>query len=296
MQFKRWIMIIVLMGATALSAVGYTDRVLGWIGTRHLSQANDAYLENAFDKSLSGFLLLSSIKSGLAVVEGSEVGIGFNLELGDIVQPVYDYVDIAWKAALAGGSIIVGMQLALESLTLIDHWSLAGLLFLLAAKLLCSWLWPQRNGLHQGMREAVRFATTLTVACYLLLPLSVIGAAALSHHITRPMIEASHEELKRIEEELSPRQVNQSSLADLAEESLTNPSLKQKISETSAGIKKLISFLKTETDRIAALTLKLIAAYLFDCILFPLLFGLILITMIKGGVHYFFDLSRLKGP
>ena len=296
MQFKRWIMIILLVGATAMSAVGYTDRVLGWIGTRHLSQANDAYLENAFDKSLSGFLLLSSIKSGLAVVEGSEVGIGFNLELGDIVQPVYDYVDIAWKAALAGGSIIVGMQLALESLTLIDHWSLAGLFFLLAAKLLCSWLWPQRSGLHQGMREAVRFTTTLTVACYLLLPLSVIGAAALSHHITRPMIEASHEELKRIEEELSPRQVNQSSLADLAEESLTNPSLKQKISETSAGIKKLISFLKTETDRIAALTLKLIAAYLFDCILFPLLFGLILITMIKGGVHYFFDLSRLKGP
>ena len=37
-------------------------------------------------------------------------------------------------------------------------------------------------------------------------------------------------------------------------------------------------------------------AYLFDCILFPLLFGLILITMIKGGVHYFFDLSRLRGP
>jgi hypothetical protein len=295
LQFKRWIMIIALVGVTAVSAAGYTDHALSWIGARHLERANATYLDDAFDKSLTGFLLLSSIKSGLAVVEGSQVGIGFNLELGDIVQPVYDYVDIAWKAALAGGSIIIGMQLALKSLTLIDHWALTGLLFLLTARLLSRWIWPQRRGLHHGLQEAVRFATTLTVACYLLLPLSVTGAAALSRHITRPMIEQSHEELRRIEEEISPRQVDQAALADLAQESFSAPSLKKRITEASTGIQMLISFLKIETDRIAALTLKLIAAYLFDCILFPLLFGLILITMIKGGVHYFFDLSRIKG-
>ncbi len=295
MRFKRWLIIIALVGVTALSAAGYTDRALNWIGTGYLTRANNTYLDDAFDKSLTGFLLLSSIKSGLAVVEGSQVGIGFNLELGDIVQPVYDYVDIAWKAALAGGSIIIGMQLALKSLALMDHWLLAGSLLLLTAKLLSRWLWPRQSRLHQGIGEALRFATTLTVACYLLLPLSVTGAAALSHTITGPMIEASHQELRRIEEEMSPGKADQAALADLAQESFSAPSLKKKLSETSTGIQMLISFLKTETDRIAALTLKLIAAYVFDCILFPLLFGLILITMIKGGVHYFFDLSRLKG-
>lgn len=295
MRFKRWLIIIALIGVTALSAAGYTDRALNWIGTGHLARANNTYLDDAFDKSLTGFLLLSSIKSGLAVVEGSQVGIGFNLELGDIVQPVYDYVDIAWKAALAGGSIIIGMQLALKSLALMDHWLLAGSLLLLTAKMLSRWIWPRRSGLHQGIGEALRFATTLTVACYLLLPLSVTGAAALSHTITGPMIEASHQELRRIEKEMSPGKADQTALADLAQESFSAPSLKKKLSETSTGIQMLVSFLKTETDRIAALTLKLIAAYVFDCILFPLLFGLILITMIKGGVHYFFDLSRLKG-
>ncbi|MEJ2158062.1 MAG: hypothetical protein P8X96_22265 [Desulfobacteraceae bacterium] len=295
MRFKRWLIIIALVGVTALSAAGYTDRALNWIGTGYLTRANNTYLDDAFDKSLTGFLLLSSIKSGLAVVEGSQVGIGFNLELGDIVQPVYDYVDIAWKAALTGGSIIIGMQLALKSLALVDHWLLAGSLLLLTVKLLSRWLWPRQSRLHQGIGEALRFATTLTVACYLLLPLSVTGAAALSHTITGPMIEASHQELRRIEEEISPGKADQAALADLAQESFSAPSLKKKLSEASTGIQMLISFLKTETDRIAALTLKLIAAYVFDCILFPLLFGLILITMIKGGVHYFFDLSRLKG-
>ncbi len=296
MEFKRWIIVLLLAGAALLSAAGYADRAFNWIGVGHLSRANDHYLEDAFDKSLTGFLLLSSIKSGLAVVEGSQVGIGFNLEIGDIVQPVYDYVDIAWKAALAGGSIIVGMQLALKSLTLIDHWVLAGLLLLLTIRLIGRSLWPQRVGVHNTVREALRFTTTLTVACYLLLPFSVTGAAALSERITRPMIEQSHEELKRIEAQISPRNKDQAALADLAQESFSAPSLKQKISETSAGIQMLISFLKTETDVIAALTLKLIAAYVFDCILFPLLFGFILITLIKSGVHYFFDLSRIRGP
>jgi hypothetical protein len=84
-------------------------------------------------------------------------------------------------------------------------------------------------------------------------------------------------------------------LSDLAEQGLAGSSLKEKLSEVRAGIRMLISVLKTETNHIATLALKLIAAYVFDCILFPLLFGLILITMIKGGVHYFFDISRIRG-
>jgi hypothetical protein len=230
------------------------------------------------------------------VLEGSEVGVGFNLELGDIVQPVYDYVDIAWKAALAGGSIIVGMQLALQGLTFIDHWTLAGMLLFIAGGYITQWIRPQWLGLNKGLKEAIRFAATLSIVFYLLLPLSVAGAAALSYHITRPMIEESHEELKRINKEISPQSMDQGALADLAEGSFTSPSFKKRITDTVTGAQMLVTFLKTETDRIAELMFKLIAAYIFDCILLPLFFGLILITMLKGAVHYVFDLSKIKHP
>jgi hypothetical protein len=287
-------MIVALLSGAVLSAGGYTDRVFNWFGISYLTRANTDYLDDAFNKSLTGFLLLSSMKSGLAVVEGSEVGVGFNLELGDIVQPVYDYVDIAWKAALAGGAIIVGMQMALEGLPFIDHWTLAGLLLLLSVGYLTQWIFPKWLGLQKGLKEAVRFVTTLSIAFYLLLPLSVSGAAALSYHITRPMIEKSHEELKRINEEISPQSMDQEALTDLAGESFTSPSFKKRITDTVTGAQLLVTFLKTETDRIAELMFKLIAAYIFDCILLPLLFGLILLTMLKGGVHYVFDLSRVQ--
>lgn len=279
-----------------MSAGGYTERAINWCGVSYLTGANKDYLDDAFNKSLTGFLLLSSIKSGLAVVEGSEVGVGFNLELGDIVQPVYDYVDIAWKAALAGGSIIIGMQLALQGLTFIDHWTLAGMLLLLAIGQLTRWILPQWLGLNKGLQEAIRFAATLSIVFYLLLPLSVAGAAALSYHITRPMIEESHEELKRINKEISPQSMDQESLTDLAGESFSSPTLKKRFKDTVTGAQMLVAFIKTETDRIAELMFKLIAAYVFDCILLPLLFGLILITMLKGGVHYIFDLSKVQQP
>lgn len=293
---KRGLITAGLLAALFLAAAGLLDRGLDAAGLKYLTQTNSRYLDNAFQKSLSGFLLLSSIKSGLAVVEGSEVGVGFSLELGDVVQPVYDYVDIAWKAALAGGSIIVGMQLALRGLSLVDNWVLAGLLLALLLQLLTAWYRPNWRRLQDGCNAAVRLGTSMALAFYLLLPLSVTGAAALSGHITRPVIEASHEQLRQIDKEIKPRHLDQEVLADMAAEGLSEPSLKNRLADTAAGIRMLITFLKTQTEKVAALSLKLIAAYVLDCILFPLFFGLVFMTMVRSAVRYFFEIGPRRGP
>jgi hypothetical protein len=289
LYIKKWILLAGLLLGAIMSAMGLVDQGLDAVGLKYLSQANSRYLDNAFQKSLSGFLLLSSIKSGLAVVEGSEVGVGFSLELGDVVQPVYDYVDIAWKAALAGGSIIVGLQLALRGLNLLDHWVLAGVLLFLLLQMLTAWYLPDWRRMQDGFKEAVRFGTSMALAFYLLLPLSVTAAAALSSHITRPMIEASHEQLAQIDKEIKPRDLNQEVLAEMATQGLSGPSLKTRLADTAAGIRMLITFLKTQTEKVAALSMRLIAAYIFDCILFPLFFGLVFMTMVRSGVRYFFE-------
>jgi hypothetical protein len=286
---KRCILVFALVCALGLSATGLLDRGLDLCGLRYLSQANDRYLNDAFRKSLSGFLLLSSIKSGLAVVEGSEVGVGFSLQLGDVVQPVYDYVDIAWRAALAGGSILVGLQLALKGLDLVDHWVLAAVLLLALLRSLAAWWRPNWHWLLEWCGEAVRFGTSMAVALYLLLPLSVTAAALLSNHVTRPMLDASQEELKQIETEIRPRHLDQEVLADMAAQGLSGPSLKTRLADTAAGIKMLIAFLKGQTEKVAVLAFRLIAAYVFDCILFPLFFGLVFMTMLRSGVRYFFE-------
>jgi len=293
---KRCLLAAALIIAMGLSVTGFLDRGLDMCGLGYLSRVNDRYLDTAFQKSMSGFMLLSSVKSGLAVVEGSEVGVGFSLELGDVVQPVYDYVDMAWKAALAGGSILVGMQLALKGLGLVDNWVLAAVLFFALLQMLSSWCLPRWRRLRGGLGEAVRFGASTAVALYLLLPLSVTAAASLSDHITRPVLEASHEELRRIDDQIRPRHLNQEVLADMAAEGLAGPSLAKRLTDTAAGIKMLITFLKTQTEKVAALAFRMIAAYVFDCVLFPLFFGLVFMTMLRSGVRYFFEIERPAVP
>lgn len=288
---KRCLLSAALIIALGLSATGFMDRGLDVCGLGYLSRVNDRYLDAAFQKSMSGFLVLSSVKSALAVVEGSEVGVGFSLELGDVIQPVYDYVDMAWKAALAGGSILVGMQLALKGLGLVDNWVLAGVLLFVLLQMLASWCLPHWRRLRGGLGEVVRFGASTAVALYLLLPLSVTAAASLSDHITRPVLEASHQELRRIEAQIRPRYLNQETLADMAGEGLSGPSLASRLTDTAAGIRRLITFLKSQTEKVAALAFRLIAAYVFDCVLFPLFFGLVFMTMLRSGVRYFFEID-----
>jgi hypothetical protein len=289
---KRSLIIIGLLCTIILSATGTVDRGLYLCGLGQLEKANQRYLESAFDRSLAGFLLLSTIKSGLAVVEGSDIGVGFHLELGDIVQPVYDYVDIAWRAALAGGSILAAMQLAVKGLALIDHWVLAGLGLVLIGHCVAIWVFPNIKRLERGTKQAARFGTTLCMVLYLLLPLSITGATALSRYITGPVVDQAHEQLRELGSALSPEHLSQNFFSENSDTGFSANDLKSALASAGRGVQALISFLKIETERIAALTIKLVAAYLFDCILFPLLFGLILITIIKGSVRFVFDVGK----
>ncbi|NNG00723.1 MAG: hypothetical protein HKM93_15160 [Desulfobacteraceae bacterium] len=290
--WKKIALITGLFLLVVLSAMGILDRGMDIAGLKLLDETNAIYLEDAFDKALAGFLLLSAIKSGLAVVEGSEVGVGFNLELGDVVQPFYDYVDIAWTAALAGGSILTVMQLALKGLDIVDQWALTLLLSAILLFYVCKWWLFRKTEPHRILRQVVQFFFTLSIAVYLLLPLSITATAFLSQKITGPIITETNTRLEALEDFFAPEQLNRSFFAGTDASDLSTFDFRERLNRAGKGIKELIDYLKAATDELAELTIKLIAAYAFDCILFPLFFGLILMTMLKSGIGYVFDLKR----
>lgn len=283
---------LILIALIALAVTGILDRAFRQAGLAALARANQAYLDTAFDKALAGFLLLSGIKSGLAIVEGSEVGVGFSLEIGDVVQPLYDYVDIAWRAAMAGGTIIVMMQLALGGVDLVDHWVLALVLTVSLAGHLIRWVRPQAGGFYNAIMAFGRWGLTFCVILYLIMPLTVTLAAQLSKRLTAPLIEASHIELKELGETLTPEGLNERFFDDLDASGLSTLDIKSRLNAMRQGVRELVAYLQSKSEHMAALTLKLIAAYMFDCIIFPLFFGIILMTLLKTGVGQLFELSR----
>ncbi len=291
---KRAVILILLPAALVMAAGGVVDRGLGWCGLSRLKQVNERYLDSAFDGALAGFLILSGIKSGLAIVEGSSVGVGVNVELGDVVQPVYDYVDIAWRAAMAGASVIVVMQLALQGLAMVDHWALVLFLLIWFAWVLCGCIFPRARRAQCVLKAGSRFSAALCVVLYLILPLTITGASAVSQRITKPLIDNTQAQFETLGKVLSPEGLHRRFFPEgEGADELSTFDLKGKIAKMGQGVKALAAYLKLETERMAAATLKYIAAYLFDCILFPLFFGLILMTMLKSGVRYLFELDRL---
>ena len=278
----------VALAGMVLAATGLMDRALARAGLGELDRANHRYLDESYDSALEGFLVLSAVKSGLAVIEGSEVGIGFNLQVGDLVQSVYDYVDIAWKTVLAGGTILFMARLALDGVALTDHLVMVLTFFCLLMLAAGRCFLPNRKGMAQFLRSITATCTLLTVLLYLVLPLSVYGASRLSERITRPLIQQSYDAFDQISRTFTP---------EGAEDHLGGDEKGASPLETAIGVadryerlkkrlQELEAYLSEQGKNLAGTTFQLIAAYLFDCVIFPLAFVAVLILFLKGVPGY----------
>jgi hypothetical protein len=291
-KLKKIAVILILVLGVCLAATERVDQSLRTLGMKNLAEANDAYLKESMEKAVSGFLILSGIKTGLAVIEGSEVGIGFNLELGDVVQSVYDYVDIAWKTALAGGTVILLTRLVVQAVDLVDHWFLT--ITLLAALISCLIEWrPLRaDRALRVAKDAVFFLSVVSVVLYFVFPLSITGAALLSQKITDPLIRESQNSFESIKDEFSTENINRRLFPDQGQNDeswLTHLLFRGDTKQIKEYFKEQAEYFKEKSRDIAIWTLQLIAGYLFDSIVFPVTFFLLLFVVAKGALLYFFE-------
>ncbi len=291
-KISRAALLVLLIVGIVTAAAGLLELPIQKIGLGQVSEANDSYLSRSLDKAVTGFLVLSGIKTGLAVIEGSEVGIGFNLELGDIVQSVYDYVDIAWKTALAGGTVILLTRLALKAVGLVDHWCLAFALLAVSMMLMAKWFLPERSRIQRIMRETTFFTVVFTCVFYLVFPFAIAGAAFLSEKITDPLIQESQRSFENIKDEFTITEMSKRLFPDeLKEDEGWFPGLdiKKKLEKTGKHVKKQTEYFKEQSRRIAVWTLQLIAGYLFDSIVFPVTFFILLFVVTKAALLYMFE-------
>lgn len=288
------IIVLILLGATFFAATGHLDVWIHKCGGSVISDTNKEYLDESFDRSMKGFLVLSAIKGGLAVLEGSEVGVGFNLQVGDIVQSIYDYVDVAWKTSLAGGTILLLIQLLLQTTELFDHWCLFSLLLTSLLLFLLTWFRPKQKRLNRILKECLLFVSVMTVALYLILPVSIAGAAFLSKQITRPLVEEAQQGFESIQEDLTPTALNKRFFPESQEEDSLWSLLdfNAKLQNSKDAIIEMAAYLNKITEDFAIWTIKIIAGYLFDCIIFPLAFFIAVYILTKNLLAYLIGIRR----
>lgn len=154
-----------------------------------VTRAATARVDAAVERNQETFLTVSAALAAVAVVEGSNVGVGFDLQLGDVVQPVYDLVHFFWRLLLFSLLLLGGYKILMET-------GILGLGFTALGVALVCWgaglLTPAwRRRLH-GAARALALGGILFAY---LVPLALLATHWLSTTYTRDLTDRYREEI-----------------------------------------------------------------------------------------------------
>lgn len=277
---KRFLSLCFCVVLAALAFTGTLAPITNQLGTNALNRHNDEYLDTTFNQALAGFGVMSGVKTGLAIIEGSTAGVSvgatINLQVGDVVQSVYDYVDIAWRTLLTGCVTILSIQYLLKAAEMVSGYVLSLMLILLGVSLVFRWWGKRFARVRDVLRDVLSVSIVASLAIFYLLPISVWGASHLSRIITQPQIEEAQSGFKETKEALFPEDVD-------ASESFI--SIVKKMPER---VQQIAQSLKHRSIEMATWTIKLIAGYIFDCIVFPLTLFVLLLWLTRSVMRYVF--------
>ncbi len=273
---KRFVIIIFLIIAIILSGLDYTSKCMDFIYNQLHIKSSETYINESLEKSLITFSVLSAIKIGLAVIEGSEVGIGLGVEAGDVVQAAYDYVDFAWKIVLLSSAVLLGTKYILLTINYIDQWLIAITLLSILFLLLSKWFFSQNRFLVHLLRDISNYFIFICFGVLIIIPASISGGRFLSRKITAPSVKEAEKNLSIFRKAYFP---------DIKKD---NRDLWSEVKKIKTRINQVINFLSHKTSEFSLWILKIVAAYFFDTIGFPLLMLVFLIWFPKVLMKNFF--------
>jgi len=294
------------------------EAVFSNTGAGKISEGAERHIEQQREQALKGFLLLSALKVGLAVLRSSEVGFILNVRIGDLAVAVYDYVNFAWKVLLAAVAYYYMAGYLLKLASVVNIWFLWAALLSMLAWLLVLDLSPRSLRLRAVFSRSSMIASLLALLLYMGLPLSLVGAGWVSSHITgEPIVDAN-----RLYEDMGqsmPSLLDEGEGADLktgvshiqtstvtvpfpydGSDPLLAITETPKEDKDKASIFALLiprqkledlkKYLEERSRALASAVLRQTAAYLFNIVLFPML---MLITL-YFGFKYLLSLSMMK--
>lgn len=276
---KRLTIAGVLVVAAVVCATGGADAVLRVCGLGKLAGANEQYLTGSFDRAVRLFGVLSAAKVALAVVKGTQVGVGVGIQVGDVVQAAYDFVDIAWRTVLVSGVVLLGTRFLLHAAGLVDHWLLAGACVAGLAALLLAWYGRRLARAGTIARDLAALLVVCAVVAYVALPVSVATGAWLSRHTTARSLSDAEEGFTRLSTELSSAEGQGAGLLS-------------QLTDAAGRIAAVAGYLTRSAGQLSVATFRLVAAYVFDCLVFPLALLAVLLFGARAGGRYV--LARLR--
>jgi hypothetical protein len=261
---RPFLFAVVLLGIS-IGAACITGRIVNVMGVQQMVDANDEYLSGSLKKSGVAFGSLSAVKAGVAVIEGStvgvEAGVTADVQLGDAVQSIYDFIDMAWKITFFSSATLFLVRVILQQIAAFGP-PVMMIAFVSGAVILAVRNRNRNAWMLSGIfRRVFRFFLLCTVGIYIALPLTVGAARFLSYKITQPAIAEGMQAFEDLQQETSSESMNER-LFPPDEKLRDKLALTRKLRETGAWCSSL-------SLRLFDKGIRFCAGVLFDCLIFP---------------------------
>ena len=263
-----WTAVIVLAMAGAL--------------TGHIDRASEAQAENALKNALVTFAVARTLNGVISAAQGTEValepgGVGVVLSVGEILDPINDLVE-RFSAVMLIAASSLGLQTLLLGIT--SWWGVTAFLFVAAAGFLVV-IWAPRSTAAQYAGPALH-VLLLVLFVRFAVPVLIVGTTLISDAFlaskqaeATAILRDTTEDIDRINEDAQPATPGEQSLMDrlgeMIDESLESMRVGERMNE-----------LKESASNAAEHIVSLIAIFVLQTILLPLLFLWLFMAILKG--------------
>lgn len=157
---------------------------------------NNTYIDNSIKDTMHLLVPISVIKATADIIEGStasfEGGVifatsGFNIEFGDLFQPILEYINIAWKLLLVNLMFLYSVKFVLSgSVSVATPLLLIYLLSVITSYIISIWV-KSDNIIVESIRKVGSIIFISSLILFVVLPLTIFCTSFISNHTTEPL-------------------------------------------------------------------------------------------------------------
>jgi predicted membrane channel-forming protein YqfA (hemolysin III family) len=250
--------------------------------TGHIDRASEEQAENALTNALVTFAVARTLNGVISVAQGTEIalepgGVGVVLSAGEILDPVNDLIE-RFSAVMLIAASSLGLQALLLNIT--SWWGVTAFLLAAATGFLVV-IWAPRSAAANYAQPVLRVLLILLFVRFAV-PVLIVGTTVISDAFLAPEQEAATAILRDTTADIE-RISDEAQVASAEEQSLMDR-LGEMIDESLESIRvgDRMQELKESASNAAEHIVSLIAIFVLQTILLPLLFLWLFMAGLKG--------------
>ncbi|OUR97584.1 hypothetical protein A9Q81_12990 [Gammaproteobacteria bacterium 42_54_T18] len=271
--------LFILAAINVLVYLSHIGTITEWLrritGGNHIDRVNLIYLTSAKQYSSDLLGLLTESKMIISVLQSSQGGISFILDvqvqIGQILTSLYDAINFTWKLTLGSLSSIELLSLILD----VSHFSMTIVITIFFVLLGFSIAFRTHNlRVSQSFRKLSVTLGLIVLATHFLIPYSIYGTATLSKYIFSNHKYEVYRGFSNLHTQL-PRHDQDSDL-------------KAQVKSTITHFKNNQSHVKKHSNNLSNLSAKHLTLTFVEYLLMPLIIFYLLMMLTKNMISFIF--------